>query len=111
MRAFYEFSLLSKALLMLACFYTLAVNGINYIGYWEDYERIMFLHTDLPYIVSVFNPKYAALLNGWDVHLGLQLLPQFVIVSALTLALLVYWRRFYFGACVLRGRRRLKAQA
>jgi len=78
---------------MLAFFYTFAVNGINYIGYWEHYERNMFLHTDLPYIASVFDPAYAALLNGWDVHLGLQQLPQFIIVSALTLAVLVYLRR------------------
>ncbi len=92
-QSFHKLNPLAKCLFVCLCGCALFVNVVEYIGYWEHYERTMFDNTGLSYMVAVFDPEYASLLHGWPFDIGIQQIPQFIIVGALTFSALAYLRR------------------
>ncbi len=59
------------------------VNAWEYLGVYQEWERLTFGDGALDYRLSVFSSQYAAILHNWDMGAAIRLWPQFGIAAIL----------------------------
>ena len=71
----------AKATFALVFVLGFAVNAAEDLGVWRDFEKATFLAGSVDYRRSVFEPRYAALLNSVEAGRAAASLPLFLAVA------------------------------
>lgn len=77
-----------KAAFALVFVFGFAVNAVEDLGSWREFEEATFLHGSADYRRSVFEPRYAAILHAVPAGRAAVRLPQFLAISGAGLLLL-----------------------
>ena len=63
-----------------------AVSFLEFLGVYQEYERVMFGSGPVDYVRSVFEPALSAIAHSWDPERAISRAPQFLLAVVVSLA-------------------------